>query len=310
MEEHPLVSIVIPCFNSEKWISETLSSVFSQTYTNIEVIVVDDGSIDRTKEIVLGYNKPVSYYYQKNKGPSVARNVGIKKAKGKYVAFLDSDDLWEKDKLNKQVNYLENNKDVHLVFSNVTLINEKGEHLGTHINQVPTEKEELIKKFFLGQISMNTPTIVARKNSVLKIGGFDQDLPRREDHYFLMRMADKYKIVHFKEPLVKRRISDESMSNAISDERILELNKPFVLKSVDKFSFLKKYEKKFYSKLNSIIGRYYWKKDHYTKGFKFMMKSIYGEPFKFRNYVILLLILLRFKYENIESMKQKKVSSN
>lgn len=305
MKELPLVSVIIPCFNSEKWLSETLSSVFNQTYTNIEVIVVDDGSIDNTKKIVLNHSKKIFYYYQKNKGPSAARNLGIKKSKGEYIAFLDSDDLWEKNKLSKQISYLENNKDVHLVFSNVTIMNEKGDRLYIHSNEVPSERKEIIKKFFMGQITMNTPTIVARKDSVLNIGGFDEELPLREDHFFLMIMAHNYKLFHFKEPLVNRRVNQQSMSNSINVEKIFKLNEPFLEKSLAEFPYLSKCSKDVYSKLNSAAGRGYWKIGNHIKSIKYMIKAIYYTPFKVRNYIFLFLVFFRFKHKQLENIKLK-----
>ncbi|MHC1681565.1 MAG: glycosyltransferase family 2 protein [Clostridiaceae bacterium] len=113
MEE--LVSVIIPLYNSELFIYETIKSIIDQTYRNIEIIIIDDGSIDNSAEIVnkiiKEYSKDtIRYYYQPNSGVSVARNNGIKKSKGKYIAFLDSDDLWVKTKLEKQIKELERTK--------------------------------------------------------------------------------------------------------------------------------------------------------------------------------------------------------
>lgn len=305
MNYEPLVSVVIPCFNSEAWISETLLSVFKQTYSNVEVIVIDDGSTDDTKNIVLNYKNKVHYYYQKNKGPSAARNLGVKKSKGEYIAFLDSDDLWELTKISKQIKFLKANKDIHLVFSNVNIMNEEGVILYTHYNEVPSDKKEIIKYFFSGRITMNTPTIVARKDSILTIGGFDEELPLREDHFFLMKMAQKYNIYHFKEPLVNRRVSQQSMSNSINVEKIFELNNPFLIKSIELFPYLAKYRKSVYSKTNASIGKGYWKSGYYSKGSKYMLKAIYYNPLKLRNYIFLLLIIFRVKLNNLNKMKLK-----
>ncbi|MEA5007114.1 glycosyltransferase family 2 protein [Clostridium tyrobutyricum] len=103
-----LVSVVIPMYNSEKYIKSTIQSVLNQTYDNIEIIIIDDGSLDRSafvvKEIMSKYgNKKIYYFYQKNLGVSCARNNGIKKSNGKYIAFIDSDDLWLETKIEKQI---------------------------------------------------------------------------------------------------------------------------------------------------------------------------------------------------------------
>lgn len=106
----PLISVIIPLYNCERYIEETIQSVLNQTYENIEIIVVDDGSSDNSKEVVkrLQLNdERIKYFYQSNSGVSVARNTGMEKAIGKYIAFLDSDDLWERDKLKLQVKKIE-----------------------------------------------------------------------------------------------------------------------------------------------------------------------------------------------------------
>ena len=102
-----LVSAIIPTYNSVNYISEAINSVLNQTYKNCEIIVVDDGSTDNTRKTVENYIRKyphkIKYFYQENKGPSAARNKGIKEARGNYIAFLDSDDLWLPDKLEKQI---------------------------------------------------------------------------------------------------------------------------------------------------------------------------------------------------------------
>lgn len=106
MNAIPLISVIIPMYNVKDYIGETLNSVLKQSYRNIEIIVIDDGSTDESSEVVkkLQYkHKNIYYIYERNRGVSAARNVGIKSAKGDYIAFLDSDDLWEKTKLDKQI---------------------------------------------------------------------------------------------------------------------------------------------------------------------------------------------------------------
>ncbi|WP_171051758.1 glycosyltransferase family 2 protein [Alteribacter natronophilus] len=304
MEKKPLVSVIVPCFNSERWIHETLGSIFDQSYPNIEVIVVDDGSTDNTKSIVENYTNKVMYYYQKNKGPSAARNLGLKKANGEYIAFLDSDDLWEKEKLSEQIQFLEKNRDVHLVFSNVTVMNEEGVCLYIHSNKVPIDREQLVKKLFLGQITMNTPTITARKESVISVGGFDEKLPLREDHFFLMLMAHEFKVFHFTKPLVKRRVNEKSMSNTVNADNIFDLNEPFILKSFDKFPYLAKYRRNVYSRLCMGTGKGYWKTENRKKSLKYMVRSLYYDPIQVRNYIFVLFVLSGLSYSKLETIKR------
>jgi glycosyltransferase involved in cell wall biosynthesis len=305
MVKKELISVIIPCFNSERWLRDTLDSVFKQSYPVIEVIVVDDGSTDNSKDIISNYNHPITYIYQKNQGPSVARNVGIQNARGDYIAFLDSDDLWDENKLYQQVDYLEKNKDVALVFSNVRVIDEKSNYVYTHFNKIPQQKGELIKAFFLGKIGMNTPTIVARKVAIDSIGGVDESLPMREDHHFLMRMAENYSIYHFKEPLVSRRMNEGSLSQGIKAERVLPLFEPFIRKSVEEFPQLTKYRKNAFAKIYMLTSKGYWRISDYKKSIKYILKAIYYNPLVVRNYFMLILVLFHVEYENFTLIKRK-----
>ncbi|MCK4248925.1 MAG: glycosyltransferase family 2 protein, partial [Candidatus Omnitrophica bacterium] len=112
------VSVIIPVYNSEKFIRETIESVLNQTYYDFEIITVDDGSTDKSADIINSFNdKRISYVYQKNQGISGARNTAISESKGEYIALLDHDDLWLPQKLEKQIPLLENNDKVGLVYS-------------------------------------------------------------------------------------------------------------------------------------------------------------------------------------------------
>lgn len=118
MNKNISVSVILPAYNSSSFIGETIDSVLNQTFKNFELIVVDDGSTDKTKEIIEEFIKKderVKYFYQKNSGgPSKPKNFGISKAKGKYIAFLDHDDIWISDKLEKQLSSFKENKSNNL----------------------------------------------------------------------------------------------------------------------------------------------------------------------------------------------------
>ena len=123
----PLVSVITPAFNAEKTIGKTIESVLKQSYKNLEMIIVDDISNDKTIEIVRRYQKKDSriklFILDKKGGASGARNLAIKEAKGKYIAFLDCDDLWKKDKLKKQINFMEKNN-IYFSYTDYSYIDE------------------------------------------------------------------------------------------------------------------------------------------------------------------------------------------
>src|SRR3990172_13226391 len=107
---NPKISVIIPTYNRAAYLAEALNSVISQTYKDFELIVVDDGSTDNTEEAVRRFTVDIKYIYQKNQGVSAARNRGISESGGEFLSFLDSDDLWEKRKLEKQIDFFEKNK--------------------------------------------------------------------------------------------------------------------------------------------------------------------------------------------------------
>ncbi len=153
-----LVSVIIPTYNSEKFIKKTVSSALSQTYKELEIIIVDDCSKDNTRAIIeelSNQDNRVRFIFQdKNQGVAVARNIGIKNAKGKYIAFLDSDDIWLSEKIEKQISAIKNGNP--FVFCAYDFVDGEGNHIGNK-SKIKTEvsyKDELTKTY------ISTPTVI------------------------------------------------------------------------------------------------------------------------------------------------------
>ncbi|HEY4877001.1 MAG TPA: glycosyltransferase, partial [Puia sp.] len=190
----PLVSIVIPTYNREKFIGSAIRSVLEQTYKNLEVIIVDDGSQDRTKEIVHSFqDERVIYFYQTNKGRSVARNFALKHAKGSYVTFLDSDDLYYKDKIEKQVRFLEKNKKFSMVYTSANCIDEEGRSLSATYQATDAGWIYLKVAYFVGT-TITLPTVMVRQEVFSVVGEFDEQMHRFEDTDMWRRISKKYRI--------------------------------------------------------------------------------------------------------------------
>lgn len=211
--EKPLVSIIIPAYNAGKYIKQTVESAVGQTYKNIEIIVIDDGSKDKTAEIVrsLG-DQRIIYVFQENKGQSAARNVGIKIAKGKYIAFLDSDDLFLLQKIERQVNFLENNPDCGVCYSKIYhFFSDQPERL--YYNPIPNYSGYIFDKLLTHSV-VNPLAAVIRKEYLDKYGGFKEDWRRCDEQYLWLKMAfNKVKFCYLDEVLGHYRINRESMSN-------------------------------------------------------------------------------------------------
>lgn len=189
-------SVIIPIYNSEATITNTLNSVINQTYKDFEIILVDDGSFDNTKKNIEAFfkNKNIiyKYIYQANNGVSAARNRGIKEAQGEYIAFLDSDDMWHPQKLEIVSNILENTS-INILGHVHTLENNFSNRYTSYTLKKVSFFKLLIKNF------ATTPSVVIKKKSC---GYFDEKMRYTEDHELWLRLALKSEIYCFDLPLV------------------------------------------------------------------------------------------------------------
>ncbi|NLY04319.1 MAG: glycosyltransferase family 2 protein [Campylobacter sp.] len=148
-----LVSIIMPSYDSEKFIAKSINSALSQTYSNLELIIVDDCSFDNSNDIIEQYAKQDSRVklikLDQNSGPAVARNKAIESANGDYIAFLDSDDLWDKDKIEKQLKFMQDN-DLAFTYSSYRLIDEDDKELGNFTTTPEVTYENLLKTNSIG----------------------------------------------------------------------------------------------------------------------------------------------------------------
>ena len=195
MFDNDLVSIIIPCFNSEKTIQRTIVSVLNQSYKNIEVVIVDDGSIDNTSKVINKFNDyRIKYIHQKNLGVSQARNNGLSKANGEYIAFLDSDDVYYEDFVGKCMEVFSIRQDVSIVASRIKRIDEKGneEVIGRHI--VPLNNQVTIHDYFdlftNGNV-LSMSSIIVKKKYINLPRAFNVDYMSGEDHEFYASVAFK-----------------------------------------------------------------------------------------------------------------------
>ncbi len=187
-----LVSVVIPAYQSAGYIAETLDSVLAQTFPRYEILVINDGSPDteELERVLAPYLVSIRYMQQVNGGPSVARNRGVREARGKYVAFLDSDDTWMPDHLAKQVELLEGDPGLALVYSDAVLL--KGNApVGRAFERAPQDLTVTFEALVAERCSIGTSTVVASRQAVLEAGGFEDRRRRSEDFDLWLRMAHR-----------------------------------------------------------------------------------------------------------------------
>jgi O-antigen biosynthesis protein len=186
--DNPLVSVIIPVYNSAKYIQKAINSVLEQTYGNYEIIVVDDGSTDETRQKLQPYQHKIRYIFQENQGSATARNTGIKLAKGDLVAFLDSDDLWSMpEKLEKQVACFQKNSDLGGLNTGWKIVDGAGKHIKTV--QPWHKAPQLDLETWLKKKCVLTSAMMFRRPWLEKVGGFDPELRQSHDVDLILRLS-------------------------------------------------------------------------------------------------------------------------
>lgn len=220
-----LVSIIMPVHNGQKFITKSIESVLEQSYENWELIIVNDGSTDLTEEIVIKFQNltnKVKYFYKVNEGQVKATNFGILKSNGDYVAFLDSDDLWESDKLNKQVNFISKNKNIDFLYAKYNSIDEYGNLLSTNNSHGSlNHHEDLLKRCFIGRL-----TVMVKKSILVELDLFDEFLHSTDDWDMWIRISKKFQLSFLDEVVASYRIHPQSMSKN-SYNQLLNVSKVY-----------------------------------------------------------------------------------
>ena len=206
----PLVSIIIPVYNGERYLNAALKSVFCQNYRSIEVIAVDDGSTDVSAAIVKAYRE-ISYVYQSNQGPSAARNTGIKKAKGEFLSFIDQDDLWMKNKLRLQITYLQKHPDLDFVFAH------RRTQLEDNTPVPPWYKEHLFENDVPLLLASG---LLARKTVFEKVGLYNPNYHFGENAEWMARAKDKgVRMAILPETLIIKRVHGRNQTYHLDEMR-------------------------------------------------------------------------------------------
>lgn len=195
-----MISIVIPLYNKERQIANTLRTVFAQTYTDYEIVIVDDGSTDNSAEIVAAmHDERIHLIRQENAGVSVARNRGITEARGEFIALLDADDEWKPDYLATQMQLVIDYPQCDVFATNYEFRNERGEVSPTIIRRLPfTSTSGVLSNYFevaaVSHPPIWTSAVMARKSAFEAVGGFPVGIKSGEDLLTWARLACRYKI--------------------------------------------------------------------------------------------------------------------
>lgn len=214
----PLVSVVIPVFNGEKTIEETIRSVLAQSLTDFEVLVIDDGSQDQTAAIVTSIkDSRIQLHHYPNKGLSASRNRGIHRAVGKYISFLDADDLWTPEKLEAQLQAMGDHPNATVAYSWTDYIdgNSRIFQAGSRV----TANGQVLERLLLRNFVESGSNILVLRSVFEQVGDFDETLKAAEDWDMLLRLAVDHPFVCVPAPHVQYRRTNSMSSNVIRQER-------------------------------------------------------------------------------------------
>lgn len=205
------ISVVIPCYNAVDDIEEAVDSVLQQSHDKCikEIIIVDDGSTDESRAVIERLSttdeRIESIFLKENQGPSIARNTGVAHSTQDYVAFLDADDLWLRDKIEKQVQFIQDHPDVGLVCADYFTEVTNGEKRRIRARHFDCRRNDNLERLFVkgGPILMST--VVLKASCFRDIGGFNPSFPKGQDTDLWLRIAAEYPIHHLREPVVWKR---------------------------------------------------------------------------------------------------------
>lgn len=213
------VSVIIPAYNSAQFIAATIRSVLEQTYPNIEIIVVDDGSTDATLEVLDGFSDQIKIFSKPNGGPASARNLAIRNSTGDFIAFLDGDDLWMPEKLAEQVSFMNAHAEIGMTYSEAIMFAEIAGQQQVH-GKIGYTGETSFCHLLLGDHIPNS-TVLMRRECTDKIGLLNEsrELVAVEDYEYWLRLARAYPIKAINKPLAFYRVHS---SNLMGDGRDIE----------------------------------------------------------------------------------------
>ena len=280
MEKLSLVSVIIPTYNAQNYIAETVKSVLQQSVEDIEIIIINDGSTDESRTVLeelKNTDQRISLIDKPNSGVCDTRNLGIKKATGKYITFLDADDLWEKTFLEECLKVFEVDQNIKAVYSKVQLINEKSDKLDKYLEANTIQSVKDVLEWKRGYVASMGCTIYDIE-IVKQVGEFDTNLSTAADQDFHLRVAAITPIVGLNKTLFYYRIHSNNMHANIE---VMEKDHIYVFEKAKKLNFYHSFwfQQKCFARLYLTIAGSWWKDGkNKLRGVYFVLKSMMSYP--------------------------------
>lgn len=281
------VSVIIPTFNRRDHLPIALDSVLAQTYRDYEIIVIDDGSSDDTREILTPYAESIRYFYQENRGIAGARNRGIGESDGAYIALLDSDDYWLPRKLERQIAYLKENPQWGMVATRCSSISADGRF---RKQNRPGKSGWILTDLFRSNFIRTSSALITRE-CLDRVGCFDESLPECEEYDLWLRIARHYPIAFINEPLTvytdnPHGVSTDSLAGRLIRLKVLE--KEYLKDCIPHDLYRKRLARNYH-----YVGRHYLKRGERVEGKKYLKQALSLNPLDIKNLLHYTLNLFR-----------------
>lgn len=318
-----LVSVIIPTYECAKYVNRAVESVLNQTHTNVEIIVVDDGSTDNTLEVLKPNLKRIIYIYQPNKGLASARNRGLIEAKGDYIAFLDADDKWLPEKIELQISCCETIDNVHMVFTDFSAFDESGYIEKSYFKKAfPIFRENSLtlgeifsEKFYLKSISRDTrleifhgnivktlfkgnfilpSSVLLRRSLLFRVCPFKERYKIAEETEFFLRLCYKSNVAYINYPLTEymlrrpKKLTDKTNTSELISSAI-EIQKKFIHNNPIFYRENRWLCRKAIGMSHSRLSYYFISELMNKKGTTNAIISIKWYPFRIKPFILLLL---------------------
>lgn len=300
----PLVSVVITCYNYGEYVKHSIESVLNQTYSNLEIIIINDGSTDSSDEVISKYliNKNIKYIKQENKGQAVAKNEGIKNSIGEYIAFLDADDIWVSDKLEKQINIIISRPNIGLVYSSMQIIDNDNNIVETNINNIYLKNKsgKVTNDLLYDNFVPFSSALITRK-CIESAGCFNENIKMGIDWDLWLRISLDFEFDYVDERLILYRSGHPCQMSKNISQRLNSAENIFN-NFIYKYGHLldKKHIRGARLYMNYNRGSYYLS-TNYLKSFTYFAKAMWCDKYNYKGYIKTVKILIVHAINKIRS---------
>ena len=275
--KEPLVSVIIPNYNYAHYLPQALDSVLAQTYPRVEIMVIDDGSTDDSENVLRGYGDRIRSIKQQNQGVSAARNLGARETRGELLAFLDADDFWLPEKLERQVQRFVADPELGLVHCGVEEIHDNGDHLLFRLEGLEGWVATDMLLFNRAVILGGGSGLVVKRSAFEALGGFDTSLSTSADWDFFYRMAAHARVGFVPSALLKYRVHGSNMHanvRAMEHDMLIGYEKAFSCNR----GILPELRRRCYGNLHMVLAGSFFRAGHKTDFARHALKSLWLTP--------------------------------